>query len=231
MAKSSIYEYRYTTKFNYSIEFVNEDLTFADLIKIFSKCSDEELHSLIEESNQTYNMLKNTNKKEEVEIQRIKQNFVRYAHTVKDFSSIEKMLYKQFKFIKEIRKEKNLIESQIRLRRRVIFALSNIIKSRRSDVALHFKFNGDNIALKKAGEELLKAEEEYAGEKFEKNENFEDFESLKKEVGDLKKSVDCLRLLIASHRTWLENNINCILDELKIKNKPSFNPDFWNSKS
>ena len=226
MAVSSIYEYTYTTEFNqpynYAVEFVNEDLTFAHLIKIFSIYSDEELHSLIDESNQTYNMLKNVNKKEEAEIQRLKQNFVKYAHTAETFSLIEGMLRKQNKFIKEIRKEKNLIESQIRLRRRVIFALSNIIKSRRS-----------NVALKKASEELQKAEERYAGKKFEKNENLKDFESLKKEIDDLKKSVDGLRFLVVSQRTWLENNVNCILDELKIRGKPSpsFNPDFWNPKS
>lgn len=170
-------EYNYKSRFGY-LSFLSQKTKFKDLIYFFSKKSDEELHDYIETNNTKYNILKYVNKREEEQLKDLRICAVKAIHNLDNFKEINERIKKYKDDVKIYRLEKLLIENQIRWRRRIIFALSNIIKSRKTKKVKDL----GNISVPKEEIEkntikvdsninqlenaLREAEERYAGKKF-----------------------------------------------------------------
>lgn len=123
-------EYTYKSRFGY-LSLLKEESKFKDLIDFFSKKSDEELHKCIETNNTQYNILKNINRREEEHLRDLRIRTIKSIHSSYSIKDIQNLINKYKKNAKFFSTEKLLIENQIRWRRKVIFALSNIIKSRK----------------------------------------------------------------------------------------------------
>lgn len=170
-------EYNYKSKFGY-LSFLSKKSKFKDLIEFFSKKSDKELHDYMETNNTKYNILKYVNKREEEQLKDLKLCAVKAIHNLYSFKEINERIKKYKDDVKIYRLEKFLIENQIRWRRRIIFALSNVIKSRKlkrikplgnisvpkEDIEKNtIKVDSNINQLENA---LREAEERYAGEEF-----------------------------------------------------------------